>query len=151
MHQRSKNWLLIEEIIAWQCNLRGFLNTRMLRGSNCCTEHWIKSTTILRVRRGMRTERKPIGKLATNSIMINKVKNELQASQNHRRSDIPAGTVEEKWDALKSIIYKLFKEKLSISVRKEEDRFGGNNLESEELINNRNLLRNCMLSRNIVG
>ena len=63
-------------------------------------------------------------------------------------AEIPSGTVEEKWNAFKSIMSKVFKEKLVTAVRKPWERLNGNGMEQEELINNRNLARNNMLRKN---
>ena len=58
--------------------------------------------------------------LATNTIKINSVRDEQQASVNDLLVEISAGTVEEKWNTFKSIVYKISKEKLSAAVRKHE-------------------------------
>ena len=87
----------------------------------------------------MRIDKMPISKLATNTIKINGVRDDLQASLNDRRAEIPTGTVEEKWNAFKSIDYKVFKEKRDTALRKHEDWFDGNSIELKELINNRKI------------
>ena len=59
-------------------------------------------------------------------IKINRVRDDLQASLNDRIAKFPAGTVEEKWNAFKSILYKVSKEKLITAVMKHQDWFDGN-------------------------
>ena len=65
------------------------------------------------------------------------------------RQEISGGTVEEKWIAFQSLVYKICEEKLGTAVRKHEDWFDGNSMEREELINYRNLARNNMHSKNL--
>ena len=71
----------------------------------------------------MRKNKMPSRKL---TIKINRVRDELQASLHERKADIPIGTVEEMWNALKSIVYKVSREKLGTVVRKHEDWFNRN-------------------------
>ena len=66
---------------------------------------------------------------AYNQHYQNQVWDDLQASLNDRLAEIPVCTAEEKWNAFKSIVYKVSKEKLSIAVRKHKDWFDGNSLE----------------------
>ena len=54
-------------------------------------------------------------------IKINSVKDDLQASLNDRQAEIPTGTVEEKWNAFKSIMYQVSKEKLGTAVGSMKD------------------------------
>ena len=61
---------------------------------------------------------------------------------------ISSGIVEERQKAFKSIVFELFKEKFSTTVRKPEDWFDENSIKLEELINNSNLARNNTLGRN---
>ena len=86
--------------------------------------------------------------LTINMIKINSVRDELQAKLKYRQAGIHAGTVEEKLNTFKSIEDKLSNENLGMTDRKYEDGFDGNSMEMEELINNRNLPRNNMLSKN---
>ena len=109
----------------------------------------IKSTTKLRMRQRTRKDKMPIRKLATSMIKINRIKDNLPASINDRPTEIPAGTVEEKWNAFKSIVYKVSKGILCTAVRKHEDWFDGNRMELEEVISNRNLASNNMLNKNM--
>ena len=119
MHTRFKQWYFIDYIIIQQHNLPDFLNTRVMRGTNCSNEHvMIKSTTELQVRWGMMTVNIPIRKLATHTIKINRVRNDLQAMLNVWLSELPTGSVEENWNAFKSIVYKISKEELATAVRK---------------------------------
>ena len=120
-----------------------------MREANCSTGHFmINTTTKLWVRWRMKKDKIPIRKIATSMIKINRVRDDHQASLNDRLAEISPGTLEEKWNAYKSIMYKVSKEKLSIEVRKLEDRFNGNSMELEEFINNRNLAKNNMFSKN---
>ena len=92
-------------------------------------------------------ERQNANQEAHNLHKINRIRDDLETSLNDRQAKIPAGIEEEKWNAFKSIVYKVFKEKFGTDVRKHEDWFD-KNVELEELINNRNLTRNNMLSNN---
>ena len=93
----------------------------------------------------MKKDKMPIRKLTINTIKINGVMDDRQTLLNDRLAEIPAGIVKEKWNTIKSIVYKISKEKLSTAVRKHENWFDTNSMELEELINNRNLVRNNML------
>ena len=53
--------------------------------------------------------------------------------------EIPEDTEEEKWNAFKFIVYKVFKEKLSTAIRNHEDWFDRHRMELEEFIINRNM------------
>ena len=64
-----------------------------------------------------------------------------------RGADCSTGTEEEKWNALKSIVYKVFNDKLSTAVRKHEVWFNRNRMELEEFMKRRNQARNNMLSK----
>ena len=75
-------------------------------------------------------------------------RDDIQASLTDMQTEIPAGTVDERWNAFKSTVYKASKEKFGTAVRKHEDWFDWNSEELEELINHRNLARNNMLSNN---
>ena len=94
----------------------------------------------------MRKDKMLIKKFATNTIKINIVRDYLKTLLD----EIPAGTIKEKWNAFKLIMYKVSNEKLCTVVRKHEDCFNRNSLEREELINNRNLARFNMLSKKTV-
>ena len=48
-------------------------------------------------------------KLATNTVQINRTKDNLQALQSYKLGEIPVGAVEEKWNAYKSVVYKVEK------------------------------------------
>ena len=79
-----------------------------MRGANFNADNVIiKSTTKLSVRQSLRKDKTPIIKLATNKIKINIIRDDLQASLNDRLAEIPVGTVEEKLNAFKSIVYKV--------------------------------------------
>ena len=109
-----------------------------------CQVHTIK----LRLGQKRRKDKMPLKKLATNTIKINWVKGDLKASLNAWLAEISASTVEEKWNAFKSILFKVSTEKFGTAVRKHEVWFDGNSVKLEELINNRNLARNNTLSKN---
>ena len=118
-------------------------------GANCSTDHvMIKSTTQLLVRHRIRKDKIPIRKLTANTIKINRVKDNLQASLNDKLTEILPVNVEEEWNHFKSIKSKVSKEKFGTTVRNHEDWFGRNSIELEELIKNRNLARNNILSKN---
>ena len=75
MHPKSKHW-----IIKRLRDLLDFLNTRATRRATYSIDHvMIKSTSKLRVRRRMRKEM-PIRKLAFNTIIINRIRDNLQVS-----------------------------------------------------------------------
>ena len=90
----------------------------------------------------MRKDKMSIRKLTINTIEINRVRDNLLVSLNDRLAEISVGTVEERCNAFKLIVYKVSKEKLGTALRKHEDWFDGNSMELEELINNMNLARN---------
>ena len=114
-----------------------------MSGVNCCTDHvMIKSTSKPRVRRIMRKDKMPIRKLVTNPIKINIVKHDLLFSLNDRLVEIPAGTVEKKWNAFKSIVYTVSKQKFTTAARKHDDCFDWNIMDLEKLINNRSFTGN---------
>ena len=70
-------------------------------------------------------------KIATYTIRINRVGDDLETSSKNRLTEIPAGTVEEKWDASKG--------ELGTAIRKHEDWSDGNRMELEAFITNKNL------------
>ena len=108
----------------------------------------IQSTTKLRMKRWTRKEKMSIRKIATNTISINKFKDELQVSINDRLAEIPVGTVEEKWNAFKSIVYKVSKDKLDTAVKKNRDWSDRKSMKLKDLINNRNQARINKLNEN---
>ena len=63
----------------------------------------------------------PVKKLVTNMIKISRVRDDLLALVNKKLDKIPVCTFEEKWNAFKSIVYNVFKEKRDTAVRKHED------------------------------
>ena len=75
--------------------------------------------------------------LATNNLRSTELGMIYWRSLNDRSTGITEQIVEEKWNAFKSIVYKVSKEKLGTLLRKQEDWFG-----------NVNLTRNCMFSKN---
>ena len=75
----------------------------------------IKSITKMQAKRRMRNDKMPVRKFATNTIKI------LQALLNERQAKIPTRTVEDKWNAFKSIEYKVSKQKLGTAVSKHKD------------------------------
>ena len=89
----------------------------------------IESTTKLQVMQRMRKDKVPIRKFATNTIKINRVRDDLQALLNDRLAEISQGAIEEKWNAFKLILYKRSKEKLGTTVRKHKDLLEGNSME----------------------
>ena len=91
------------------------------------------------MRRRMRKDKRPIRKLAINTIKINRARD--------KRAEIPAFTIEENLNAFKSIVYTVSEEKLSIAERKHKDYFDGNSMELENLINNSKLARNNMVTK----
>ena len=66
-----------------------------------------------------------IRKLAINIIKVNIVRDNLQTMLNDRLGDFLVSTVEEKWNAFKSIMYKVSKEKFNTAVKKHEYWFDG--------------------------
>ena len=96
MHPKTKHWHLIDYITR-QCDLPDFLNTRAMRGTACSTDLVIiKFTNKLQVKRRMRKDKMPIRKLATNTIKINRIRNDLWVSLNDRLAEILPVAVEEK-------------------------------------------------------
>ena len=105
----------------------------------------IKFTTKLLEKQRIRKDKIPVRKLTTNTIKIDRVRDDFLTLLNDRLTEISAGTAEDKWNIFKSIVYKVLKEKLDTAIRKHKDWFDGNSMELEELINNRNLARNNLL------
>ena len=109
--------------------------TSAMRRPNCSTDHVIiKFSTKL----AENEERQNINQEA-----CSQVRDDLQALLNYRQAEIPA---EEKWNAL--IMYNVYREKLCTAVRKHENWFNRNSIKLKELIKNRNLAWNNMLSKN---
>ena len=143
------NWRSINYILMQQHNLSFFLNTWMMKWDNCSTEHiYITFTTKLQVWRRIRKDKIPIRKFTNCTITINRFKNGLQVSLNSSLAEILSDTVEEKWNTFKSIMYKVFKEKLGNVVRKHEDWCDGKVMALEELIHNENQATNNMIRKN---
>ena len=127
MHLRPKHWHLINYLITWLHDLLHFQITWAINGANCSCQTLqeytplniislykkkepvyayvvIKSTTKIWTRRKIRKDKMQVRKLTTNTIKINRVRDELLVSLNDRLAKIPAGTVEENWNAFTSIV-----------------------------------------------
>jgi hypothetical protein len=126
MHPRSQHWHLIDYIICRQRDLKDFCDTRAMRGANCNTDHiMIKSVTNLTVRKKRKKSRRLNKKLNVRKLKSKVVTKKLESAMNEKLKDlhIQPGTVEDRWDTFKTIVYEISNKALGLVGKQHEDWF----------------------------
>ena len=85
----------------------------------------------------MKKDKIPTRNLAAKTIQISRVRDDLLASLNDRLAEILTGTVEEKWNTFKSIVYTVTKERFGIALRNQETGSTGKGLSWKSLLTTR--------------
>ena len=124
MHPRSKHWHLLDYVITRQKDLHDVLDTRVMRGADCATDHnMIRSRLAFQIRRQRKkTKGKPTPKLNVNKLKTAECYQKFQSEMEKNMDFASDGLeIEEKWDRLRTSAYETAKEVLGKPERKHQD------------------------------
>ncbi|XP_048578500.1 craniofacial development protein 2 [Nematostella vectensis] len=153
MHPRSKHWHLLDYMITRKKDLNDILDTRVMRGADCATDHqMVRSKVAFSLRRPhARTKAKPPTKLDVRKIRSGDMKAKLQHEMNEalkNLEEMDGSEIEAQWNTLKTVVYETAEKVCEKPKRKHQDWFDENDKHLECLLEKRNAARANMLQTN---
>ena len=151
MHPRSKHWHLLDYVITRQNNQNDVLDTRAMRGADCATDHvMVRSKIAFALKKAkMKTRGNAVPKLNLGKLRIDDVLQEFQEQMDKSMDykDDENMNLEERWAKLKTSAYNVANEILGKPERKHQDWFDGDDVELNNLLEERDKAKAKELQR----
>ena len=151
MHPRSKHWHLLDYLLTRQEDRCDVLDTRVMRGADCSTDHnMVYSKVAITVRKKhMKTGNKAPKRMNVGKLKNQAIKDELESKMNDNIRELKTqGGIPEQWETLKKVAYETAEEVLGRPQRKHQDWFSEDDKRLDTLLEQRNIARSKLLSRN---
>lgn len=142
-HPRSKHVHLLDYIVTRRSDLKDFHSTRVMRGAECSTDHYLVRSVVAFCLRNpcRRPMRRRAAKLDVSRLQSIEVSGELRARLEVRLDSLPQlqdATVDGRWEHISSSIREIATETLGLAVRHVPDWFNENEAEISLLLEERN-------------
>lgn len=150
MHPRSKHWHLLDYILTRQTDQSDVLDTRVMRGADCSTDHnMVCSKLVFKIqKKHMKTGNKATKKLNVGRLRNRQMREELELKMNEKIEELEIkGEITEQWETLKRVALKTAEEVLGKPQRRHQDWFSEDDEELNRLLEKRNVARIRVLSR----
>ena len=151
MHPRSKHWHLIDYVIVRQRDRSDVRVSKSMCGADCGTDHRL---IVSKLNFELRRQRRPQGKAPPKRIDVAKLScspskrdelsSQLKSKLEHLTLD--PHDVDQSWNDLSSAVYSCASDTIGFPDRKHQDWFDDNNVEVNELIQERNKFAQAHLS-----
>lgn len=129
MHPRSKHFHLLDYIITKFRDKNEVLNTKVMRGAECGTDHYlVRSKFRLKiVKRRRKTGPKPPKKLNVKLFKDRDIRSKMEETLAIKLADLePGEDIDEKWKNFKDVVTEVSKNIIGHAKRKNEDWFSDN-------------------------
>jgi len=153
MHPRSKHWHLLDYVITRKKDLNDVLDTRVMRGADCATDHqMVRSKLAFSIRRShQRTKAKPPSRLDLGQTKSDKFKEKLESEMNKALGqcrDLENKDAATQWKTLRAVVYETAEKVCERPKRKHQDWFDETDQHLAELLESQNSARINMLQTN---